>query len=114
MVAYDTLQGVDVIHDNTRTGPFHALKVPDVPVAVTHHGPFDDGARSDFRRVDSRIALVAISHHQASAANGLHVAKVVHHGIDPSRFPIGPGGDYLVFLGRMTPDKGAHRGSPRP
>ena len=109
LVAYDTLQGVDVIHDNTRTGPFHALKVPDVPVAVTHHGPFDDGAHSDFRRVDSRIALVAISHHQASTANGLHVAKVIHHGIDPSRFPIGPGGDYLVFLGRMTPDKGAHR-----
>jgi glycosyltransferase involved in cell wall biosynthesis len=109
LVAYDTLRGVDVIHDNTRMGPLHALKVPDVPVAVTHHGPFDDGARSDFGLVESRIALVAISHHQASTSSPLHVAQVIHHGIDPSRFPMGAGGDYLVFLGRMTPEKGAHR-----
>ncbi len=42
-------------------------------------------------------------------AQRLRIAKVIHHGIDPSRFPVRPGGDYLVFLGRMTPDKGAHR-----
>ena len=109
LAAYDALHGVDVIHDNTREGPMHALNVPDVPVAVTHHGPFDDGAHRDFRLVDSRVALVAISRHQASTAQRLRIAKVIHHGIDPSRFPVGPGGDYLVFLGRMTPDKGAHR-----
>ncbi len=109
LVAYDVLQDVDVIHDNTRMGPLHTLQVPNVPVAVTHHGPFDNQAHRDFRRVDSRVAVVAISHHQASTARGLRIAKVIHHGIDSSRFPVGAGGDYVVFLGRMTPDKGAHR-----
>jgi glycosyltransferase involved in cell wall biosynthesis len=108
-VAYDVLRGVDVIHDNTRMGPLHALDVRDVPVVVTHHGPFDHSACSDFRVVGPRVDLVAISHHQAATAGDLPIAKVIHHGIDPSRFRFGGGGDYLVFLGRMTPDKGAHR-----
>jgi glycosyltransferase involved in cell wall biosynthesis len=31
---------------------------------------------------------------------------VVHHGLDPSRFPLGRGeGDYAVFLGRFSPCK---------
>jgi glycosyltransferase involved in cell wall biosynthesis len=39
---------------------------------------------------------------------------VIHHGIDAEKFPIGDGagdaeGEYLLFLGRMAPDKGAHR-----
>ena len=108
-VAYDVLRDVDVVHDNTMAGPIHALNVPDVPVVVTHHGPFDDRACEEFRTAGRRIALVAISRHQASTAGGLPIEQVIHHGIDPDRFPVGSGGDYFVFLGRMTPDKGAHR-----
>ncbi len=42
------------------------------------------------------------------------IAGVIHHGIDAEKFPVGDGsgddeGDYLLFLGRMAPDKGAHR-----
>ena len=38
------------------------------------------------------------------------VARVIHHGIDASTFPVGQGdGGYLLFLGKMTPEKGAHR-----
>jgi glycosyltransferase involved in cell wall biosynthesis len=40
----------------------------------------------------------------------LPIARVIHHGIEASRFPFGDGsGDYGLFLGRMNPDKGAHR-----
>ena len=110
LVAYDTLHDVDVIHDNTRMGALHALEG-----AGRARG--GDASWTVRRRRAQRLSLgrlpvsrsVAISHHQASTASGLHVAQVIHHGIDPSRFPVGPGGDYLVFLGRMTPDKGAHR-----
>lgn len=32
---------------------------------------------------------------------------MIHHGIDPEEFPLGRGdGEYLLFLGRMTADKG--------
>jgi glycosyltransferase involved in cell wall biosynthesis len=38
------------------------------------------------------------------------VARVIHHGIDASAFPVGAGdGGYLLFLGKFTPEKGAHR-----
>ena len=42
------------------------------------------------------------------------MAGVIHHGIDASHFPVGDGtgdgdGPYCLFLGRMAPDKGAHR-----
>jgi glycosyltransferase involved in cell wall biosynthesis len=38
------------------------------------------------------------------------VARVIHHGIDANDFPIGNGeGGYLLFLGRLSPDKGAGR-----
>jgi glycosyltransferase involved in cell wall biosynthesis len=107
--AYHVLQDVDVVHDNTMAGPVYALNVPEVPVVVTHHGPFDDQACAAFRTAGQRIALVAISRHQASTAGRLCIEQVIQHGVDLERFPTGPGGDYFVFLGRMTPDKGAHR-----
>jgi glycosyltransferase involved in cell wall biosynthesis len=35
---------------------------------------------------------------------------VIHHGVDPDAFPVGDGGGgYLLFLGRMTAEKGVHR-----
>ena len=34
---------------------------------------------------------------------------MIYHGIQPERYPLGSGdGGYVLFLGRMTPDKGAH------
>jgi glycosyltransferase involved in cell wall biosynthesis len=110
MHAYDALSDVDIVHDNTMAGPLHALDVPGVPVVTTHHGPFDDAACQLFRRTARRISLVAISRHQASTARDIKVAAVIHHGIQPERYPIGSGdGGYFLFLGRMTPDKGAHQ-----
>ena len=39
---------------------------------------------------------------------GLPVSAVIHHGVRPEDFPVGAGdGDYLLFLGRFSPDKGA-------
>jgi glycosyltransferase involved in cell wall biosynthesis len=108
--AYAAMGDVDVVHDNTIAGPLHALSVSDRPVVVTHHGPFDGDACRYFGAIDERVALVAISQHQASTARDVRVAAVIHHGIDPTRFPVGDGeGGYFVFIGRMAPGKGAHR-----
>jgi glycosyltransferase involved in cell wall biosynthesis len=53
--------------------------------------------------------VIGISHAQVSAAPGVAHA-VVHHGLVPSDFPAGAGkGGHLLFLGRMSPDKGADR-----
>jgi glycosyltransferase involved in cell wall biosynthesis len=108
--AYRALLDVDVVHDNTIAGPLMARVTTDVPVVVTHHGPFDEVACRNYRLVDEQVALVAISAHQASTARGIRVETVIHHGVDLARYGVGTGqGDYCLFLGRMTADKGAHR-----
>jgi glycosyltransferase involved in cell wall biosynthesis len=57
-----------------------------------------------------RVAIVAISHAQRAQTPDLRVVQVIHHGIDPTRFRVGRGdGGYVVFLGRMAPEKGADR-----
>jgi glycosyltransferase involved in cell wall biosynthesis len=39
----------------------------------------------------------------------LTYAATIHHGIDLAEFTVGPGdGGYLLFLGRIHPDKGTH------
>ena len=51
---------------------------------------------------------MAISHNQASTADGVPIIRVIHHGLDVDRVPVGTGGGgYAAFLGRMCPDKGA-------
>ncbi len=109
MLAYERAAawGADVIHDHTLVGPL--LRSRSAPVVVTAHGPFDAVTTPVFRRFSKRCLVVAISHAQAASAGDVPVAGVVHHGLDVGTFPFGRGGDYLVFLGRMSPDKGAHR-----
>jgi glycosyltransferase involved in cell wall biosynthesis len=53
------------------------------------------------------VAVVAISHAQAATADGVPIARVIHHGLDVDTVPIGLGdGGYASFLGRMSPTKG--------
>ena len=114
LAAYDAMAdaGVDVIHDHTMAGPVLAATgaVTRVPVVTTNHGPFNPELSDIYRRIGDRIAIVAISHDQASRAEEVPIAAVIHHGVDPAAFPMGPGdGGYVLFLGRMAHEKGAHR-----
>jgi len=105
--AYDVMRDMDVVHDNTVVGPLYARRFATLPVVTTNHGPFDDEFTALYRFSDDRVAVVAISEHQASTAAGVRVDAVIHHGVDPEAFPVGDGnGDYFVFLGRMAPEKG--------
>ena len=106
--AYDALSDCDLIHDHTLFGPLYGRAFDGVPVVTTNHGPFEGELADLYRRIGQHAAVIAISHHQAASAS-CRVAAVIHHGIDATRFSVGPGrGGYLAFLGRMTPDKGPH------
>jgi glycosyltransferase involved in cell wall biosynthesis len=97
---------VDVIHDHTVAGPLYRHAPRTTPVAATNHGPFGEDSLPVYRAMQD-VAVVAISHHQASTAAGVRIAAVIHHGIDVDRVPVGSGdGGYACFLGRMCPDKG--------
>jgi glycosyltransferase involved in cell wall biosynthesis len=108
--AYAELSGCDIIHDHTLLGPLWASGMRGPPVVATNHGRFLPEIVRLYERIGSHAAVVAISHHHRSTAPTVPIARVIHHGIDVDRIPIGAGqGDYLVFVGRMSPDKGVHR-----
>jgi glycosyltransferase involved in cell wall biosynthesis len=106
VTSYAAMGDVDVVHDHTLAGPLYRRPHPSTPVVTTNHGPFDAALTPIYRAVRD-VAVVAISHHQASTAVGVAIAAVIHHGIDVSAVPQGRGdGGYASFLGRMTPEKG--------
>ena len=103
---YAAMGGMDVIHDHTLAGPLYRRRPPKVPVVVTSHGPFLAAERALFQAMQHDTAIVAISRHQASTAEGIRIAKVIHHGIDVDDIPVGAGGEDVCFVGRMHPCKG--------
>ncbi|HEX8002899.1 MAG TPA: glycosyltransferase family 4 protein [Mycobacteriales bacterium] len=109
LAAYDALHDCDVIHDHTLLGPLLTTRHR-VPIATTNHAPFTDEIRALYTAVTPAVSLVAISHAQRASAPEIRVARVIHHGVDTDDVPVGDGaGGYLLFLGRMSSDKGVHR-----
>lgn len=107
--AYDALAGCDIIHDHTLVGPVYGAG-RGTPIVTTVHGSFDPDMRDIYARIAQHASVVCISQAQHAAAPEVPVTAIIHHGLDPADFKVGTGlGDYLLFLGRMSPDKGAHR-----
>lgn len=108
--AYEAVDDFDVVHDHTLVGPFCVQRGRPQVVVTTAHGPIDGELGPLYRRLGGGVSLIAVSHAQARSAPSVPVAKVIHHGVDVDYFPDGKGdGDFCLFLGRMTAEKGAHR-----
>ncbi len=109
--AYAELSDVDVIHDHTVLGPLWSITRRAIaPVVTTAHLAFTPELIRLYETVGTFAAVVAISHCQRATAPSVPVAAVIHHGIDVQRSPFGTGnGGYVLFLGRISPDKGVHR-----
>lgn len=101
--------GADIVHDHTVAGPaVGALGAP-VPVVTTCHGPFAGVLAPIYRALSYHVPVIAISRAQATAAADTQIAAVIHHGVDLDAFALGDSsGEYVLFLGRMSPDKGIH------
>ncbi|MEY2397535.1 MAG: hypothetical protein QOJ00_709 [Actinomycetota bacterium] len=114
LAAYEAITAwdADVVHDHSIIGPFHAAdRYPQLPVATTIHGPFNEELTDLYRRLNaSNTPIIAISNAQANSAPEVKCERVIHHGVDVADFPVGDGaGGYCLFLGRMSIDKGPHR-----
>src|SRR5215469_14908725 len=114
LAAYESLADMDIIHDHTFLGPLIAglrgMRRP--PVVATNHGPFNGETQPVLNEIAKHASIVAISHsqaRQAQAFGGVAIGDVIHHGIDLDLYKAGRGGGgYLMFIGRMSPDKGVH------
>ncbi len=76
-------------------------------VYTIHH---DQRARySDLYRRFPGVHYVSISGGQRARERGLPNARVIHHGVDPARFPLHEDPeDYVAFIGRFAPEKAPH------
>src|SRR4051794_25432336 len=103
--------GFDVIHDHTG---FVALAMADriaVPMVHTLHGPFDDEASAFYREHGAKGRLVALSGYQRDAAPPeAGRPEVVPNPLRVEEWPFSAEKEpFVLWMGRMSPDKGPHR-----
>ncbi|HEV2998085.1 MAG TPA: glycosyltransferase family 4 protein [Solirubrobacteraceae bacterium] len=101
----------DVVHDHsgfTAVAMGHRVATP---VVHTLHAPFNEETRPFYARHGHKVRLVAISRFQLEhAPPGVRVPDVVPNPIRVGDWPFYEDKeDYLLWVGRMDPVKGAHR-----
>jgi len=107
---YQQASQFDIIHSHLDylTLPFAAASA--TPTVLTLHGRLDAPDTVAVLKAFTDNNYVAISNSQRSQIPDLNWISTVHHAIDLRRiaFYESPG-SYLVFVGRITPDKGIGR-----
>jgi glycosyltransferase involved in cell wall biosynthesis len=103
----------DVINDHTGMLGATLGATVTTPVVHTVHGPLtgDPGQiYEQISRVAPNVGLISISMNQRKPKPDLNWVANCPNALDFSVYPVMPHrGEYLLFLGRMSPDKGAHR-----
>ncbi|WP_293784241.1 glycosyltransferase family 4 protein [uncultured Aeromicrobium sp.] len=99
---------LDLIHDHSLAGPLLAVG-REVPTIVTMHGPVDGEHGEFLARLGETIGVVSISAAQRRIDPRLNWVGTVHNAIDVGSFPFSVEKDgYVLWIGRFSPDKGAH------
>jgi glycosyltransferase involved in cell wall biosynthesis len=103
----------DVVHDHTGMLGLVLGGLVDVPFCHTVHGPLTGQPGRMYDEVcalATNAKLISISMNQRKPKPDLPWIANCPNALDLSVYPYRrAGGEYLVFLGRMSPDKGAHR-----
>jgi glycosyltransferase involved in cell wall biosynthesis len=98
----------DLIHNNFDWKPLtYALATPAPPMITTIHGFSAPPILAAYYAGATRSFYCSIS--DADRDPGLDYLATTYNGIDPATFTFVDGaGDYLLFLARFHPEKGAH------
>jgi glycosyltransferase involved in cell wall biosynthesis len=103
--AFERAAEFDLIHNSFDFLPLTYSGLVETPVVTTIHGFSDERIVRVYEKYNSTSHYVAIS--EADRKESLDYIATIHHGIDMSRFPLGGGGGgYLLYFGRIHPDKG--------
>ena len=113
LTCFERAEEFDVINDHTGMLGATLGAAVDTPVTHTVHGPLDGEPGQIYDQIDRvapQVGLISISMNQRKPRPDLNWIANVHNALDFSIYPVKPRrGDYLLFVGRMSPDKGAHR-----
>lgn len=95
----------DLIHNHFDFLPLTYSRLVDIPVVTTIHGFSSERILPVYEEYNDRVHYVAIS--DADRHPKLDYLATVHHGIDLDEFAFRrEPGDYLLFFGRIHPEKG--------
>jgi glycosyltransferase involved in cell wall biosynthesis len=101
----------DVIHDHVGHTALAMADRVSAPLVHTLHGPFTEDASRFYASHGAKACIVAISRAQLDDAPAeMGGGRVVHNPIDCGEWPFrAEKDDFLLWIGRMSPDKGPHR-----
>src|SRR5947207_6418203 len=113
LACFDRAGDFDVINDHSGRLSIALGDLVETPVLHTVHGPLDgDPGRvyEGLAQLAPGVGLISISLNQRRPKPELNWAGNCPNALDLQLYPCKPHrGDYLLFLGRMSADKGAHR-----
>ena len=97
----------DLFHSHIEWHGFPFARSSTIPVVSTLHGRIDLGATAEVIGGYPDVPLIAISDKQRSFWPEHNWLATIHHGLDFGDVQLGHGyGRYLLFVGRLTPEKG--------
>ena len=104
--AFGGAAGFDLLHNHYDFLPLSYASLVPTPMVTTIHGFSGERILPAYRAFDGKTHFVAIS--DADRHPALRYLSTVHHGIPAAEFTFRPDtGGYLLFFGRIHPDKGA-------
>jgi glycosyltransferase involved in cell wall biosynthesis len=113
LACFERQDEFDVINDHSGLPAAALGGALERPVVHTVHGPLDaEGGviYEQIARVSPQVGLISISLNQRKPKPSLPWVANIPNALDFSLYPVQPHpGEYLLFLGRMSPDKGCHR-----
>ena len=95
----------DIIHNHFDFLPLTYAALVRTPVLTTIHGFSSSKILPVYEKYNGLVHYVSIS--DADRSERLDYARTIHHGIELEKFEFNPNpDDYLLFFGRIHPDKG--------
>lgn len=102
---YQRVDEFDIIHSHVDFLPYSMMRRLAKPVLTTMHGRMDLAGLEPLYQEFEEMALVSVSNAQRDPLLAAPWVDTIYHGLPAGLYSPGPGGDYLVFVGRMSPEK---------
>jgi len=103
---FDHADEFDMIHNHFDFLPLTYTGHTQTPVVTTIHGFSSSEILPVYKKYNDSVFYVSIS--DSDRNSELDYVRTIHHGIDLNQFDFQPDpDDYLLFFGRIHPDKGA-------
>jgi glycosyltransferase involved in cell wall biosynthesis len=113
LACYEHADEFEIVNDHSGLPAAALGGAVGTPVVHTVHGPLDGDAGPVYEQIANvapHVGLISLSMNQRKPKPDLPWIANCPNALDLEAYPVNPHrGDYLLFVGRMSEDKGAHR-----